>query len=352
MVPHRARLAQQWCSLVLFGFTLGDFLDDSCTRDHHVVELWSGVGSIVHGALQKGLTAVPFDKFRSSGATEVDEDILTRKGFLRAVRHVLRLMVGGLLWMAPVCSSFVFMNSSNCMRSVDNDWKGDVTYKPVIEGNLGAEIACFLWWLAWARGVEVAMENPSRSNFWKYPCIRELGVQAMPHSTLTHRCAWDTVPFGKRWLKQFKFWATGSWIERVARKCSCPGKEHQPLVEVGTNGSVSGISNNLRASGTYPRRLGRAIVDAWHGQFELVGSGVPVHKPAADPGAKTKRRRWQCSSDDSDVPVANHKAADSKKRRSKKHSWARTSSSSDESTHPTRPSSSSHTWLKASSDSD
>ena len=88
MVPHRARLAQQWCSLVLFGFTLGDFLDDSCTRDHHVVELWSGVGSIVHGALQKGLTAVPFDKFRSSGATEVDEDILTRKGFLRAVRHV------------------------------------------------------------------------------------------------------------------------------------------------------------------------------------------------------------------------------------------------------------------------
>ena len=231
----------------MFGFTLGDFLDDSCTRDHHVVELWSGVGSIVHGALQKGLTAVPFDKFRSSGATEVDEDILTRKGFLRAVRHVLRLMVGGLLWMAPVCSSFVFMNSSNCMRSVDNDWKGDVTYKPVIEGNLGAEIACFLWWLAWARGVEVAMEIPSRSNFWKYPCMRDLGVQVMPHSTLTSRCAWDIVRFGKRWLKQFKFWATGSWIERVARKCSCPGKKHQPLVEVGTNGSVSGISSEHQA---------------------------------------------------------------------------------------------------------
>ena len=45
MPSSRAQLAQQWCTLVLFGFTIADFLDDTRTRDHHVVELWSGAGS-------------------------------------------------------------------------------------------------------------------------------------------------------------------------------------------------------------------------------------------------------------------------------------------------------------------
>ena len=84
MPSSRAQLAQQWCTLVLFGFTIADFLDDPRTRDHHVVELWSGVGSIAHAAHLNGLTAVPFDKYRSA-YTEVTEDIWTPEGFLRAI---------------------------------------------------------------------------------------------------------------------------------------------------------------------------------------------------------------------------------------------------------------------------
>ncbi len=94
----------------------------------------------------------------------MSEDILTKDGFVAAVRYTLRLVAGGLLWMAPVCSSFGFMNASNCKRSAENSWRGDETYKSVQEGNLGADIACFLCWLAWARGVEVAIENPSGSD--------------------------------------------------------------------------------------------------------------------------------------------------------------------------------------------
>ena len=103
MPMSRSHLAKQRCTLVLFGFTIADFLGDLCARDHHVVELCSGVGSIIRAAHKKGLKAVPFDKFRCSGAREVSEDILTTDAFRAAVRYVLRLIVGGLLWMAPVC---------------------------------------------------------------------------------------------------------------------------------------------------------------------------------------------------------------------------------------------------------
>ena len=352
MPSSRARLAQQWCSLVLFGHTISDFLDDPCTRDHHVVELWSGVGSIVLAACQEGLTAVPFDKWRGSGETEVAEDILTRDGFFRAVQYVLRLVVGGLLWMAPVCSSFVFMNCSNCKRNEANKWKGDMTYQPVIDGNLGAEIACFLFWLAWARDVEVGMENPSRSDFWKYPCIKDLCVQVLPSSALSNRCAWDTRPFGKRLLKQYKFVATGEWIQQTARKCRCPDNKHQELVRTSESGAVSGIADQLQASAAYPRRLGRGIVDAWNSRFpgSEMGSGVQVHRPSA----RTQHQQWLCESsddsrDDHHKPEASHQALDSKKRSQKSSSWMH-GSSSDESAPPAKRSSSS--WMRAASDSE
>ena len=87
----------------------------------------------------------------------MSEDILTKDGFRAAVRYVLKLIVGGLLWMVPVCSAFSFMNSSTCKRSEANNWRGDTTYPPVQDGNLGADIACFLFGLAWAREVQVAM---------------------------------------------------------------------------------------------------------------------------------------------------------------------------------------------------
>ena len=142
--------------------------------------------------------------------------------------------------MAPVCSPLVFMTSSNCKRAHENNWKGNEPYEPVIEGNKGAEIACFLFWLAWARDVEVGMENPSRSDFWKYPCIKVLGVQVKLSSALTHRCAWDTLPFGMRKLKQFKFWATGAWIQQTERKYRCLGQVHQQLATTNESGAVIG----------------------------------------------------------------------------------------------------------------
>lgn len=101
-------------------------------------------------------------------------------GFTNAVKLVMRLRPGGLLWMATVCSSFVFANSSNTHRNLNNpearhcnsmnimqrcqqprttiqlylDGQGDETYEPVAQGNLMAKIAAWLMVLATSRGVK------------------------------------------------------------------------------------------------------------------------------------------------------------------------------------------------------
>ena len=137
------------------------------------------------------------------------EDITTLAGFKHAVNLVLQLAVGGLLWMAPVCSSFTFMNSSNCMRGPSNDYYGDTNYPPVIEGNLMARIAAFLFALAWARGVDVAVENPPGNSIWNFPPFISIldGIDSafeLPKA-ITHRCAFDPLPPGERHLEKFKF---------------------------------------------------------------------------------------------------------------------------------------------------
>ena len=62
------------------------------------------------------------------------ENILPREGFMKALSTALCLRPNGLLRMAPVCSSFVFMNSSDCKRTKQNP-AGNTGYGPVRDGN-------------------------------------------------------------------------------------------------------------------------------------------------------------------------------------------------------------------------
>ena len=98
--------------------------------------------------------------------------MLSSWGFQSAVHCVLSMREGALLWMGPVCSSFAFMNSSRCKRTLENPM-GDVDYKPVAEGNLHASVAAFLYALACLRGILPIVENPVGSLIFRFlPCSR------------------------------------------------------------------------------------------------------------------------------------------------------------------------------------
>ena len=100
----------------MFGLTLEDALnlpEAAGPSRVDVVELRCGVGSKVAASSAAGYVVRKFDRHRVPGVTDQEghasEDLLSSCGFMSAAHCVLAMRTGGLLWMAPVCSSFVFV---------------------------------------------------------------------------------------------------------------------------------------------------------------------------------------------------------------------------------------------------
>ena len=93
-LAQHVHLAKRLCTFAILGLSLQSVLDhENVNRDLHLVELWSGVGSIVRaGSRRPGVNARGFDILNSEL-----EDITTPAGFKRAVNLVLQLAIGGLL---------------------------------------------------------------------------------------------------------------------------------------------------------------------------------------------------------------------------------------------------------------
>ena len=270
---HRAMLlppvAVGLCAtLMIFGMTVEDVLCNTewsnSLRNLECVEIFAGVGSVAAAALELKLRAATYDKNRIPGSTEATEDITTQQGFRTAVSLVMRLVPAGLLWLAPDCSSWGYMNASQCKRKASNGYEGDPLYTKVVAGNAMVKATVFLMLLAACRDVRAAMENPLHSTMFRYPLVGQVETALAMTSAIAYRCAYSSEPFGKRYLKGYRFLAIGKWIRGVAARCQCPDGAHTPLVtkKIGSDGKVkhSGIAKRLKESGAYPLALGRRIV--------------------------------------------------------------------------------------------
>ena len=263
------------CSLLIFGLTVSSVLDTASEqRDLDVVELWSGVEAIVSAAKAAGFTAMPFDRFRIRGVTDTDdpnvtENILLEAGFRRALSLVLRLRPGGLLWMAPVCSSWIFLNLRRTKRTrvAGPRFQGNLKYLPVQHGNSMAEMAAFLFLVAVSRGVQVVIENPAGSMMFNYEVFANACAlwpkrfwAVLPH------CRYSTAPFGSRYGKKFKLMGSHAWVLQLACRCRCPGRKHKSLVTVKNvrgKKAVTGVKQALKDSAAYPRAMGTAVIQKW-----------------------------------------------------------------------------------------
>ena len=209
----RRRSVADGLKLRVLNFSVQEILDDEhlepTCRDLDCVELWSGVASVHGAAVGIGAASVAFDRDRIVGVTDnkasaTTEDITCYNGFKHALGLVMRLRPGGLLWMAPVCSSFLFMNLVNTKRSRSTvpAYMGATSYQPVCDGNLMAKVACVLFIVAWARAVEAAIENPANSLMFLYGPVHQTFSQLSAHYTVCARCVFDDNPYGQRPLKR------------------------------------------------------------------------------------------------------------------------------------------------------
>jgi hypothetical protein len=271
------------CPLELFGHTVRDVMTDpslsDLQRDVDVVELWSGVGSIVAAAQE--YKALPFDIARCPGVTDVagpeTEDITCQLGFEKAMKYVFRLRPSGLLFMAPVCSSFGFCNMRNTKRNRNNVC-GDESNQSVRTGNLMAHIAAFFLCIALARDVHVVIENPASSLIFSF-IMPITDAFAGLKFAYADRCAYDLRRPGQlSFKKPYKFLVSGTWLESNLRRCSCKDGKHDALMLKNEKGQVTGRQELLKASAAYPPALGKAIVTSWLASppvSHITGSGSP-----------------------------------------------------------------------------
>ena len=255
-------------TLMIFGMSVEDVLChtelSNSPRNLECVEIFAGVGSVAAAALELKLRAATYDRNRIPGSTEATEDITTQQGFRTAVSLVMRLVPAGLLWLAPDCSTWGFMNASQSKHKASNGYEGDPSSTKVIAGNAVVKATVFLMLLAARRDVRAAMENPVHSSMFRYPLVTQVKTALALASAIAYRCAYDSAPFGKRYLKGYRFLAIGTWIRGVAAPCQCPASIHTPLTrkKIGSDGKVkyTGIVKRLQQSGAYPLALGQRIV--------------------------------------------------------------------------------------------
>jgi len=213
-----------------------------------------------------------FDIARSPGVSNVPgqgcEDFTHIDGFQNALKLVMRLRPGGLLAMAPDCSSFGFGPSSLTLRTSMN-FAGDESHEFVRQGNLMAHTAAFFLCLAILREVEAFMENPSGSTIFSFldgtlKLFRSPGVEPL-YTFYGDRCAYlsNEERATQNYKKHYKFLSTGRWIQKAMKLCSCGSVPHEPLMDVDESGRRTGRREHMKRSGQYPPALGQAIVLAW-----------------------------------------------------------------------------------------
>ena len=269
---------------VVFGFTVADVLSEprftSQARNLTCVELWSGRRRIATAAskLTGGSTAT-----MDIEDDPVQQDLSTKAGFEYALNLVMRVVVWGLLTMAPVCSSFTFPDTSHTCRNKLN-YSGDESYEPVRQGNAMARVAAFLLLLGQQRQLFVLLENPSGSMFFNYVYVKMvvqylIDVLCNVYTVVTPHCAFThTVRIGNRFFKPFKLLAIGgkaNWIAPVKKRCPCGSAGHQLLMPKNKRGKPTGNEQKLKDSQGYSPAFGKSIVQEWLAARKAMEKGGP-----------------------------------------------------------------------------
>ena len=99
-------------------------------RNFDFVDICAGKARITKWALTAGLTGAALDR-EYGEHTDLNTDI----GLALAIVCVLRMVQGGLVFLACKCSSWVWMSRSSTQRSQDNPL-GNQSAPSVIEGNM------------------------------------------------------------------------------------------------------------------------------------------------------------------------------------------------------------------------
>ena len=224
-------------------------------RDLDLLELFGGEQMITREARKASLEARAFDK---RYAKDGSQDLLLQQGFRTALAKVLRVKEHGTVWGAPWCGPWTFINRSGTGRSRNNP-AGDPTVERVAYSNKLTTLLVMLFLVAWARSVNIIMEQPCSSLMRFYSPMKEFLETCMTFSQSTYLGA-----FGAPSVKPIMLFGSSDGIKALARSrptglLKLTRKE---------NGRVNGDATALRASQAYPRGFGTAVAKVINTHFK------------------------------------------------------------------------------------
>ena len=216
-------------------------------RDIDTLEFMSGEAQISKATTRLGLTSYIYDK--SYSHTNIN-DILTIDGYQRAFDLLVRVKRHGSVWLAPVCSSWVWIGRHRSGRSSSNP-AGDTSQRRIRQANSMVARLVVLALLAWFRGCHIFLENPLGTLVHQLSPLRELISSILQFKVSVHLSS-----FGAKHPKPIVIWSSTEKVKGLKRKKK---KTKEKLSIKHPDGSVSGRKHQLKASQAYPREFGEAV---------------------------------------------------------------------------------------------
>lgn len=218
-----------------------------------VVEYWSGVGTISKNCIKRGLATKSFDKLYHSL-----HDAHKPGGFRLWVLTMTYVKQFGFAWLAPTCSSWIWLTRSQTKRSSANPMGCEGHYL-TRDGNASVVRVLILLTLSILIDVEACVEQPLSSLMPKVPAFARV-LQTEGRWRAWERTFTWLGAFGGLSHKPTVFLSNASWVKGLRRK-----KQHgQPMLRLVTKKGkkVTGICHRLAHSAGYPEQLGETVADA------------------------------------------------------------------------------------------
>ncbi len=241
------------------------------------LEVFAGQRRITKAMMQLyGLHVVPFDKYT------VDEcmDIESEQGFVLAVAFLLACKPGSLIWLAPVCSSWVFINRATSLRNPLLP-AGNTHLPHVKSGNLQAARVAVLIYLAHFLGLTWIVEQPRSSILHCSARFVEILARLPCHRAVAALGAFKAETLKPLWLLSNASWPQELENHRVPWHHKFLVRASVVKVKSGRK-TVTGVAKNLKNSQTYTRRFGRAVAALHWKHLQLHsedGSGRNLLRP-------------------------------------------------------------------------
>ena len=223
-------------------------------RDLDTLEVFAGCAAISRAVSALGLRSCAVDKEYSKVG---QQDLCTPTGFLYTLKQLLRVRVGGGLWQAPECKTWIWIGRKQTGRSASNP-TGGLENGKVLKANQMCIFASILYVVGYLRGLTLCMEQPSSTILHMFSPMKEVLAHCLPHTVTTYLGS-----YGASSCKPVIIYSSSAAVETL--KMTRPKNQNLQALTTRKDGAVTGCVALLRESQAYPMQFGHAVACLFRG---------------------------------------------------------------------------------------